>query len=70
MLKVDLVLRKQWTGNANCLSRCYSGTDAMKSDFTSSGKRTWKGALKDARIGVQRYFLGNFYDANKQVHGC
>jgi hypothetical protein len=37
----------------------------MKTDFTLLGKRTLKGVLKDAKIGVNRYFLGNFYDGRK-----
>lgn len=40
----------------------------MKTDFTATGKRTWKGALKDGYNGVKRFFLGNFYDNRDQVH--
>lgn len=39
----------------------------MKTDFTATGKRTWKGALKDGYNGVKRFFLGNFYDNQDQV---
>lgn len=39
----------------------------MKSDFTSKGKRTFSGMLADGKIGIQRYFLGNFYDNRKLV---
>jgi hypothetical protein len=39
----------------------------MKTDFTATGKRTWKGALKDGYNGVKRFFLGNFYDNRDQV---
>ena len=39
----------------------------MKTDFTATGKRTWKGALKDGYNGVRRFFLGNFYDNRDQV---
>lgn len=39
----------------------------MKTDFTATGKRTWKGALKDGYNGVRRFFLGNFYDNIDQV---
>jgi hypothetical protein len=37
----------------------------MKTDFTLLGKRTFGGRLKDAKIGINRYFLGNFYDSRK-----
>jgi hypothetical protein len=40
----------------------------MKNDFTALGKRTTLGALKDAKIGTQRYLLGNFYDSRKEVN--
>ena len=40
----------------------------MKTDFTATGKRTWKGSLKDGYNGVKRYFLGNFYDSKDQVN--
>lgn len=65
---MEQIFRDQWTANADTLSRLYSGTDAMKTDFTKTGKRTTKGALKDAKVGVQRYFLGNFYDSRKEVN--
>lgn len=40
----------------------------MKTDFTATGKRTWKGSLKDGYNGVKRFFLGNFYDNRDQVN--
>lgn len=38
----------------------------MKTDFTATGKRTFKGSLKDGYNGVKRFFLGNFYDSKQQ----
>lgn len=55
-----------WTKNADTLSLLYSGTPAMKTDFTLLGKRTLKGAFMDLVYGVKRYFLGNFYDWRTQ----
>jgi len=52
--------------NADVVSLLYSGTPAMKTDFTATGKRTTRGAINDAYFGVKRYFLGNFYDARDQ----
>lgn len=37
----------------------------MKTDISQNGQRTLKGRLKDAQIGIQRYFLGCFYDSRK-----
>ena len=58
--------RLQWLNNANAVSLLYSGTPAMKTDFTATGKRTFKGSVNDAYFGVKRYFLGNFYDSREQ----
>lgn len=60
------IFRTQWTHNADAVSILYSGTPAMKTDFTATGKRTTKGALNDGYFGVKRYFLGNFYDSRDQ----
>ena len=49
------------------MSILYSGTPAMKTDFTATGKRTFNGSVKDGKTGVTRFFLGNFYDNRKQV---
>lgn len=49
------------------MSILYSGTPAMKTDFTATGQRTIKGALKDGDTSIKRFFLGNFYDSRKQV---
>ena len=49
------------------MSILYSGTPAMKTDFTATGKRTMKGASNDLYFGIKRYFLGNFYDSRHQV---
>eukprot|EP01016_Furgasonia_blochmanni_P005984 TRINITY_DN12372_c0_g1_i2.p2 TRINITY_DN12372_c0_g1~~TRINITY_DN12372_c0_g1_i2.p2 ORF type:complete len:147 (+),score=13.62 TRINITY_DN12372_c0_g1_i2:65-505(+) len=46
--------------------RLYTGTGALKTDFTRTGKRTRKGALQDGRNSVMRYILNNFYDGYKQ----
>lgn len=60
------IFRAQWTHNADAVSILYSGTPAMKTDFTATGKRTTKGALNDGYFGVKRYFLGNFFDSRDQ----
>jgi len=39
--------RMFWTNNADELSKLYSGTPALKTDFTRTGKRTLKGNLND-----------------------
>lgn len=44
----------------------YSGTGALKVDFTRTGTRTHKGALEDGQKAVTRYFINNFYDTYNQ----
>jgi len=63
---LEEMFRAQWTSNANAVSVLYSGTPAMKTDFTATGQRTVKGSLDDGYFGVKRWFLGNFYDSRDQ----
>lgn len=62
----ELLFRNIWADNADVVSTSYSGTGAMKTDVTRTGKRTKMGALQDARIGLTRYFLNNFRDGPRQ----
>ncbi|CAM1504507.1 Fc.00g020980.m01.CDS01 [Cosmosporella sp. VM-42] len=60
------IFRNIWADNADVVSLSYSGTGAMKTDVTRTGKRTKVGALQDGRIGVTRYFRNNFLDGPRQ----
>jgi len=42
---LEKVFRDLWTKNADVMSFLYTGTGALKTDFTKTGKRTIKGAL-------------------------
>ena len=55
-----------WANNANSMSFSYAGTGALKVDFTKTGKVTMKGKYNDGVNAVMRYFVNNFYDAEKQ----
>lgn len=67
--------RDIWSRNADVISILYTGTGALKTDFTRyfcwlierTGKRTTKGAINDGKNSVIRYFYGNFFDGKKQV---
>lgn len=65
---VDLeeVFRDFWTKNADQLSLMYSGTGALKTDFTRTGKRSMMGKIEDGRRSVTRYVLNNFHDTYNQ----
>ena len=58
--------RLLWANNADAISQLYAGTPALKRDFTRTGKRTKLGALDDGMNSLQRYYLNNFLDADRQ----
>jgi SacI homology domain len=62
----EIAHRYLWADNADAISRLYAGTPALKGDFTRTGKRTKKGALNDGVNSLQRYYLNNFFDADRQ----
>jgi phosphatidylinositol 4-phosphatase len=60
--------RECWTDNANVISILYTGTPALKTDFTRTGKRTKQGALNDGVNSVKRYYINNYCDGYN--HDC
>jgi len=40
----------------------YTGTPALKTDFTRTGKRSRQGEFQDAKNSIKRYYIGNFTD--------
>lgn len=56
-----------WADNADLVSIQYSGTGALKTDFTRTGKRTLRGAMMDGYNSMVRYFKNNFNDGFRQV---
>eukprot|EP00922_Rhytidocystis_sp_ex-Travisia-forbesii_P062065 GHVS01091902.1.p1 GENE.GHVS01091902.1~~GHVS01091902.1.p1 ORF type:complete len:844 (-),score=175.40 GHVS01091902.1:280-2811(-) len=61
-VELEEAFRCIWSNHADRLSCLYSGTPALKTDFTRTGRRTVVGALMDGKHSVQRYFLNNFSD--------
>lgn len=64
--KFEDIFRLLWTENGNYLSKCYSGTNALKADYTRTGKRTIKGALADGINTMKRFYYNNFRDGHNQ----
>ncbi|KAM3178932.1 hypothetical protein ACTXT7_001608 [Hymenolepis weldensis] len=60
------VFQNIWADHADVISIQYSGTPALKTDFTRTGKRTIKGVLMDAYNSAVRYYLNNFADGFRQ----
>lgn len=65
ILKPDQTIRSQtgfekrfknvWADNADAISIQYSGTPALKTDFTRTGKRTRLGIIKDGVNSLTRW---------------
>ena len=60
------LFRNVWADNADVVSKSYSGTGALKTDFTRTGERTRAGALQDLNNSVTRYVRNNFLDGPRQ----
>ena len=59
---LELIFRNSWADNADVMSYLYTGTPALKTDFTRTGKRTSMGAINDGINSVTRYYINNFTD--------
>lgn len=55
-----------WANHGDQVSQIYTGTNALKSSFSRSGKMGFAGALSDATKSISRIYINNFVDKNKQ----
>ncbi|KAG0305294.1 hypothetical protein BGZ98_004359 [Dissophora globulifera] len=62
----ESLYRNVWADNADVVSCAYSGTGALKTDYTRTGNRTKVGALRDLENSIVRYFKNNFMDGARQ----
>ena len=62
----ETLFRNIWADNADVVSRSYSGTGALKTDFTRTGTRTRAGMIQDFHNSATRYFKNNFFDGPRQ----
>lgn len=60
------VYRNVWADHADVISKAYSGTGALKTDFTRTGKRSKEGALQDGVNSITRYIKNNYFDGARQ----
>ncbi|XP_014209737.1 phosphatidylinositide phosphatase SAC1 [Copidosoma floridanum] len=63
---LEYLFKQVWADNADIISIQYSGTSALKTDFTRTGKRTKMGAIKDGVNSLTRYYKNNFTDGFRQ----
>lgn len=64
--ELNLLFQGIWADNADYVSMAYSGTGALKTDYTRTGKRTKQGALNDLINSITRYIKNNYYDGMRQ----
>ncbi|KAG0374584.1 hypothetical protein BGX24_010218 [Mortierella sp. AD032] len=62
----ESLFRNVWADNADVVSCAYSGTGALKTDFTRTGTRTKVGALRDLQNSIVRYIKNNYLDGARQ----
>ncbi|KAJ3224771.1 hypothetical protein HDU81_008352 [Chytriomyces hyalinus] len=59
--------KNMWADNGDALSTAYTGTGALKADFTRTGVRNVKGMLNDGLNSVTRLYADNFQNKMKQA---
>eukprot|EP01094_Clydonella_sp_ATCC50884_P017207 TRINITY_DN2953_c0_g1_i1.p1 TRINITY_DN2953_c0_g1~~TRINITY_DN2953_c0_g1_i1.p1 ORF type:complete len:582 (+),score=174.38 TRINITY_DN2953_c0_g1_i1:28-1746(+) len=64
--ELETIFKHTWANNADAISKQYSGTGALKTDFTRTGKRTYKGLISDGINSLVRYYVNNFADGFRQ----
>jgi len=62
----EFMLKNIWADNADAVSLVYSGTGALKTDYTRTGKRTLMGNVQDGVNSAIRYVKNNFFDGFRQ----
>lgn len=63
----ECLFKSVWADHADKISLQYSGTGALKTDFTRTGKRTYNGMLRDLKNALLRYYKNNLRDGVRQV---
>jgi len=62
----EVIFRNVWADNADMMAHQYTGTGALKTDFTRTGKRSKFGLLQDGYNSMVRYYKNNFTDGYRQ----
>ncbi|KAI8367816.1 SacI homology domain-containing protein [Choanephora cucurbitarum] len=60
------IFKHVWADHADALSIPYSGTGALKTDFTRTGRRTRIGMINDFNNSAIRYIKNNYLDGARQ----
>lgn len=62
----ETIFQNAWADNADVMSIRYTGTGALKTDFTRTGKRSVAGLLQDGMSSVKRMVNSVLLDKDKQ----
>lgn len=62
----EIAFKNIWADNADMIAHQYTGTGALKTDYTRTGKRTKWGLLQDGVNSMIRYYKNNFSDGFRQ----
>jgi len=60
----EAIFKNVWADNADAMSLLYSGTGALKNEFTRTGKQSLRGNLNDGLNSLIRYYKNNFEDGH------
>jgi hypothetical protein len=61
------IFQTMWANNGDVVSKQYAGTNALKSDFTRTGKTKLTGMMKDSYNSATRYYQNRFRDSYRQA---
>ena len=64
--KFQIAFKNIWADNADRMSQAYTGTSALKTDFTRTGRRSMKGIATDGLNSVRRVINKTFSDNTRQ----
>ena len=65
-VEFEYVFKNMWADHADMLALQYTGTKALKTDYTRTGKRGIYGLLQDGVNSCVRYVYNNFNDGFRQ----
>ncbi|KAK6633081.1 hypothetical protein RUM43_012824 [Polyplax serrata] len=56
-----------WANNGDIISKQYTGTNALKGDYTRTGERKFTGLMKDGMNSANRYWRVHLLDSYRQA---
>ncbi|KAI9355309.1 SacI homology domain-containing protein [Zopfochytrium polystomum] len=63
----EAIFKEIWANNGDFISTAYTGTAALKGDYTRTGNRNFRGLLNDASNSLTRLYADNFTNKMRQA---